>query len=731
MGGNTDGAIRSLTWGYDSLGRASKVTSHGDQTDDPNNTADIENQIVYTYNDLGQITKTEQSHEGAVSGSTPSVQYTYDHSAAGTTFKDGARLESIIYPNGRVLFYDYGSAEELDDRSGAVKQLRETNGSGTILVEYSRTGGGGVVITDYLQPDVKLDLFGSTSGTYDGKDRFGRAIDHHWYDYTSGTVDRARYKYGYDYNGNRTWMEDTVAATNSVDLDVYYTYDGLGRLIATAQGDLNTGKTAISTLSFAQDWDLDQLNNWVHFAEDSDGNGTDDIDQDRGHNDVNEVTDIDSSSTHIGHDAAGNMTTIPKPNDWLSHYDLTWDAWHRLVQVTDGVDVVARYEYDVHDRRILNKRYENGNLGQTQHLYLSARNQILEMRVNSSTTAYQQFTWGMRHVDALVQRQRDTSDDGTLDETLYGIDNASWSVTATADTAGVVGERFFYDSYGSSSVLDGDFTSDSDGLSDTQWGTRFTARELDTDTGLQYFRSRHYHSTLGRFMKRDTLGPVDGANLYHAYFVPNSVDPSGGAFFNPGNPEQTYNPHNKTYSPATFPSGVNPGDPDNDRDRLLACCSTCQECQDQLGELFDLIDKATSPSCPNTGGGPCVDVASHLSDLITPEKRNAWSCLKISSTTYTVWPTQWRFRGLRPHQTTGHIVTNVTVRCPDGRSCSAMIDAGTFRNGQYNCNLGGDDRIFFGKLPPFCRPNNFRPPKPPPLNPGPIYPNGVPITTPF
>ncbi|MGE0377985.1 MAG: hypothetical protein AB7Q45_21445 [Planctomycetaceae bacterium] len=48
-----------------------------------------------------------------------------------------------------------------------------------------------------------LDLYGGTSGTYAGLDRFGRTIDHRWYDYTSGTVDRARYYYGYDYASNR------------------------------------------------------------------------------------------------------------------------------------------------------------------------------------------------------------------------------------------------------------------------------------------------------------------------------------------------------------------------------------------------------------------------------------------------------------------------------------------------------------------------------------------------
>ncbi|MFN8710617.1 MAG: RHS repeat-associated core domain-containing protein, partial [Planctomyces sp.] len=295
LGGSTDGAVRSITRGYDTLGRVAKITSHGNQTDDPNNTADVRNQLVYTYNDLGKITKSEQSHNGAVSGSTPSVQYTYDTSAVSGVFDDGSRQESVIYPNGRILFSDYGTADALEDRSGIVKRLRENSGAGTILAEYSHTGSGTTMITDYQQPDLKLDLFGGTTGTYAGLDRFGRSIDHRWDNYTSGTVDRTRYLYGYDFNGSRTWKEDSVAASNSVNRDEFYGYDGLNRLKAADRGDLNVGRTAITTLAFSQDWDQDQLGNWAGFTEDGDGNGTNDLNQSRSHNDANEITQVDAS----------------------------------------------------------------------------------------------------------------------------------------------------------------------------------------------------------------------------------------------------------------------------------------------------------------------------------------------------------------------------------------------------------------------------------------------------
>lgn len=42
----------------------------------------------------------------------------------------------------------------------------------------------------------------------------------------------------------------------------------------------------------------------------------------------------------------------------------------------------------------------------------------------------------------------------------------------------------------------------------------FTGREPDSETGLQFYRSRYYDSGLGRFVSEDRSGYVDGPNLY-------------------------------------------------------------------------------------------------------------------------------------------------------------------------------------------------------------------------
>ncbi len=228
------------------------------------------------------------------------------------------------------------------------------------------------------------------------------------------------------------------------------------------------------------------------------------------------------------HDAAGNMTTVPQPDAPASEYTLTWDAWNRLVKVSDGTTTVAEYAWDGSNRRIVKKIYAGGVLDETRHIYLSRSNQVLEERVDSSTSADRQFTWSIRYIDDLVLRTRDTDASGTLDESLYALQDANWNITALTDTSGTVVERFRYTPYGRSTVLDANFTADADGMSDYDWEYRFTSREYDGETALHYFRARFYHDGIGRFMGRDPLGYRGSRwNLQTAFSVPNFLDPSG------------------------------------------------------------------------------------------------------------------------------------------------------------------------------------------------------------
>ena len=142
------------------------------------------------------------------------------------------------------------------------------------------------------------------------------------------------------------------------------------------------------------------------------------------------------------------MTKLPKPSSWSAHYDLTYDAWNRLVKVAEGGATVAELEYDGRNFRTVKKSYSGGQLAETRHFYYNAGWQVLEERVGASTTANRQYVWGVRYMDDLLLRDRDVAAGGDLgvtgsglDERFYAMQDPNWNVLAIANVSGTVQER--------------------------------------------------------------------------------------------------------------------------------------------------------------------------------------------------------------------------------------------------------------------------------------------------
>ena len=185
------------------------------------------------------------------------------------------RLDTVIYPNGREIHYDYGAAGAIDDIMSRLTAILDDDGT-TTLASYKYLGAGTVVTEDYEGPDVKLDY--NANGNLGGFDRFGRVVDQIWEDYGGQTpVAIDQYRYGHDRAGNRLWRENVVAGNQipAVHLDELYAYDPVDRLIAARRGDLNAAHDAIlsGTLGFEQNWDLDGTGNFSGFGQDTDGDG--------------------------------------------------------------------------------------------------------------------------------------------------------------------------------------------------------------------------------------------------------------------------------------------------------------------------------------------------------------------------------------------------------------------------------------------------------------------------
>jgi hypothetical protein len=94
-----------------------------------------------------------------------------------------------------------------------------------VLAAYSYNGAGRLAVEDFVQPDVRLDHWGQSAGTYAGFDRFGRVVQQLWRDY-GASEDRDKFLYTYDRNSSRTAKDLTLTTF----MDEKYTYDNLNRL---------------------------------------------------------------------------------------------------------------------------------------------------------------------------------------------------------------------------------------------------------------------------------------------------------------------------------------------------------------------------------------------------------------------------------------------------------------------------------------------------------------------
>ena len=514
VGTGVDNAALRISTTYDVRGLVQKTTTYDNATVGSGN---VVNEVVFEYNDSGRMVKEYQEHSGAKDANTLYIGYNYDTSASSGTFTKSLRPTSVRYPNGRLVHFTYGSSGEMNDALNRLAAINDDNSGtpGNSVAEYTYLGAGTIVVEDYPQPEVKLDYDSGTAGEYAGFDRFGRVVDHFWCDY-GASVDRDRYTYGYDRASNRLYRENTTGSGK----DEFYTYDGVNQLKIFDRGDLNAQKTAISgTPVREEEWTLDMTGNWSGYVQKT--SGTTDLDQARVHNDVNEVTAIAATTgtnwADPVHDKSGNMTTIPKPSSLANGLTAIYDAWNRLIEVSDGLTVVARYSYDGLNRRVkkgLDSQSPSNPHGIDSyvHYFYNSGWQVLETRETATESAQTetlhpnyQYVWSPRYVDAVVLRDENTDQDSLCDDArLYYVADANFNVTALVDTAGDAVERYLYSPYGSVTIYDGTWTNTraSSGYANA---VLYTGREYDPETGLYQYRNRYYSAELGRFASRDLL----------------------------------------------------------------------------------------------------------------------------------------------------------------------------------------------------------------------------------
>jgi len=496
LGSGVDGTVRRLTTAYDTQGNAYLFTAY-----DASSSGNIVNQVKRDFNGLGQLTSEWQSHSGAVTGSSPRVQYAYSEMPSGANH---SRLTSMTYASGYAVNYNYASGLDAN-----ISRLSSLSDASNTLEAYSYLGLGTLVKRAHSQPGVDLSYIklstesvGDAGDQYTGLDRFGRVVDQRWIN-GSGT-DLDRYQYGYDRDGNRLYKDNRVIAS----LSEVYTYDSLNQLASYKLGTLNGTKTDVTgSPSNSQSWDYDGVGNWDSIT-------TNSTTQTRTANKQNKITAVSGATTPT-YDSNGNLTTDE------NNYRFVYDAWNKVVQIKNSSNVViVAYGRDAFHRHVTD------TVGSTvTDRFFSSDWQLLETKVGSNTVT--RNVWSPVYVDGLVLRDRDTDTNGTLDERLYGLHDANWNTTALVNTSGTVQERYTYTPFGQVTFRDASGSTLSSSAKDWvflhQGGERIAAGDYE-------FRNRVYSPSLGRWLSNDPLGFDAGdQNWYRAIGnnPGNGLDPSG------------------------------------------------------------------------------------------------------------------------------------------------------------------------------------------------------------
>jgi RHS repeat-associated protein len=474
-----DGGVRSFT--YDAVSLLSRIDQNGNVTS-------------YTYSDLYFLT--QRSYSLGLPDNPPD-NMTYDLSGRMLTAERGGWVVTFGYDgadrvlkttqNGQTIAYSYdipGRTETITYPSGrTITQSTDFRSrlsriddasSTTPIVQYSYDLGNRVAERDYRNATA-------AAYTYNNNDWITN-LQH------SSAVPIAGFGYAYDNEGNKHFeqkLQDTMHSEA-------YQYDNLYRLTEFEVGTL-VGPTVPAPVTQTH-YDLDGLGNWADKIKDS-------VTETRMHNTVNEITKIDSNP--LSYDSNGNLVAD-------TVYTYRYDQENRLIAVTRNSDsaVVGRYQYDALSGRIQKIANPSGIPTTTRYFYDVAR--IIEEQDPSGPTLAT-YVYG-NYVDEVV-----TMDRGG--QTYYYHQNALWSVEAITDRTASIAERDAYDAYGMPTTL----------ASSIGNPYLFTGRQLDGETGIYHYRARYYDPLKGRFLQRDPMEYVDGANLYeYARSNPiNRIDPSG------------------------------------------------------------------------------------------------------------------------------------------------------------------------------------------------------------
>jgi RHS repeat-associated protein len=208
--------------------------------------------------------------------------------------------------------------------------------------------------------------------------------------------------------------------------------------------------------------------------------------------------------------------------------EFAYDHRNRLVQVSDrpsasgAVTQIVKYTYDLLNRRIamnVDKTPADAIDGVITYFVNDGQDVIADL-IDSDGSGPASPVKSMRYLHGPAVDQILAQEDavGTV---LWDLTDHLGSVRDLVNSQGQIVNHLKYDSYGN-------VVSQSNPAASTRY--RYTGREFDAETGLQYNRARYYDAAIGRFVSEDPIGfGGSDVNLYR--YVSNrplsATDPSG------------------------------------------------------------------------------------------------------------------------------------------------------------------------------------------------------------
>jgi RHS repeat-associated protein len=209
------------------------------------------------------------------------------------------------------------------------------------------------------------------------------------------------------------------------------------------------------------------------------------------------------------YDDEGNLTRKTElASGNITNYE--WDHRNRLSKVSSASQIVE-YQYDAEDRRV-----GKAINGVTKEKYIYD-GQDIALVVGAAGTITERYLYGAG-VDNVLSKEAN----GVV---TWSLGDRQGSIVDLVNEQSEMLNHFVYDSFGNRT-----------GTTTADFRFGYTGRELDTETGLYYYRARYFDSTVGRFISEDPIGFSAGDTNLYRYVgnnATNYTDPSGELIFAP------------------------------------------------------------------------------------------------------------------------------------------------------------------------------------------------------